>query len=170
MPSLHIIYASTSGHTEYVVDELMAYLGQRVTDITMEKQRAELATRADLLRGDVLIFGSGTWNFQGVEGQLNMYMHQLLFERAEGIDLTGKLITFISLGDDRYYQTTRCTEKFMWFLKRSRAKMLLIPLIIVNEPFGQEERIQRWGEKLIAGMQHANFLSAPSVVSNSPQP
>lgn len=166
MPSLHIIYASTSGHTEYVVDELMAYLGRRVADITIERQRAELAKREDLLRGDVLILGSGTWNFQGVEGQLNMYMHQLLFKRAKDIDLTGKLIAFISLGDDRYYYTTRCTEKFMWFLKNSHAKMLLIPLIVVNEPYGQEERVQKWGEKLLIAMQNAKLLEIPSPSSS----
>ncbi len=161
-PSLHIIYASTSGHTEYVVDELMAYLGRQVADITIERQRAELAKAEDLLRGDVLILGSGTWNFQGAEGQLNMYMHQLLFERAAGVDLTGKLVTLISLGDDRYYYTTRCTEHFMRFLKLSHAKMFLIPLIVVNEPYGQEERIQRWGEKLIAAMRNAKLLPIPS--------
>lgn len=149
MPSIQIIYASTSGHTEYVVDTLIDYLKERAPQIEIERQRVELTKPEDLLRGDLVILGSGTWNFGGIEGQLNEYMHRFLFERAEGIDLTGKQIAFISLGDDRYYYTTRCTEKFMWFLKSSRAKMALIPLIVVNEPYGQEERITRWGDKLI---------------------
>lgn len=161
-PSLHIIYASTSGHTEYVVDELLSFLEQKGIDLTIERQRAELAKREDLLRGDVLILGSGTWNYGGVEGQLNMYMHQLLLDKAKDIDLSGKLMTFISLGDDRYRYTTRCTERFMHFLKSSRAKLLLIPLIIVNEPYGQEERIQKWGEKLLLAMQNAKLLEIPS--------
>jgi flavodoxin len=76
-------------------------------------------------------------------------MHRLLFERAKSIDLTGKHIAFISLGDDRYYFTTRCTERFMKFLKEAKGKMFLIPLIIVNEPYGQEERVAKWGEKLL---------------------
>lgn len=157
-PSLHIIYASTSGHTEYVVDELCSYFAEKAPDIQIERQRAELAKREDLLRGDVLILGSGTWNYGGVEGQLNMYMHHLLFDRAKDIDLAGKQIAFISLGDDRYRYTTRCTEGFMRFAKLSRAKPLLIPLIVVNEPYGQEERIQKWGEKLLQIVQKSNSM------------
>ncbi len=149
MPSVHIIYASTSGHTEHVVDTLIGFLKEKAPHIAAERQRAELATPEDLRRGDLVILGSGTWNFGGVEGQLNQHMHRLLFERAKDIDLAGKRIAFISLGDDRYYFTTRCTEKFMLFLKSSRAKMALIPLIVLNEPYGQEERIRKWGEKLI---------------------
>lgn len=149
MPSIHIMYASTSGHTEYVVDTLINFLKERAPEIEAERQRAELAQPEDLLRGDLVILGSGTWNFGGVEGQLNEHMHRFLFERSRGIDLTGKRLAFISLGDDRYHYTTRCTEKFMRFLRESHAKPGLIPLIVVNEPYGQEERIMKWGEKLI---------------------
>lgn len=163
MPSIHIIYASTSGHTEYVVDTLIKFLKEKAPQITVERQRVELAKPEDLMCGDLVILGSGTWNFQGVEGQLNEYMHRYLFERAKDIDLTGKQVAFISLGDDRYYYTTRCTEKFMWFLKASHAKMALIPLIVVNEPYGQEERIMRWGEKIIK-----LFEQVPSVCPPSP--
>jgi flavodoxin len=146
-----------------VVDTLIDFLKEKAPDIEVERQRVELAKPEDLLRGDLVILGSGTWNFGGVEGQLNEYMHRYLFERAKDSDLTGKQIAFISLGDDRYYYTTRCTEKFMWFLKASHAKMALIPLIVVNEPYGQEERIMRWGEKLIK-----LFEQVPSVSPSPP--
>ncbi len=149
MPSIHIIYASTSGHTEYVVDTLIKFLKEKAPQIDVECQRVELAKPEDLLRGDLVILGSGTWNYQGVEGQLNMYMHQFLFDKADGIDLTGKQLAIISLGDDRYYFTTRCTERFMRFIMGSKAKNALMPLIVVNEPYGQEERVLKWGEKLI---------------------
>lgn len=162
LPLLHIMYASTSGHTEYVVDELASYLRQKAPELTVELQRAELSEAEDLLRGDLLILGSGTWNYRGIEGQLNMHMHQLLCDRAKEIDLKGKHIAFISLGDERYYYTTRCVEHFMQFLKRSGAKMLLIPLIIVNEPYGQEDRIQKWGEKLLLSMKNAKLLDLQS--------
>lgn len=149
LSSINILYASTSGNTEYVVDTLTDLLKKSAPTVDVERQLVESAKPEDLLRGDLVILASGTWNFGGVEGQLNERMHRYLFERARGIDLTGKQIAFISLGDDRYYYTTRCTEKFMRFLKESHAKMALIPLIIVNEPYGQEERVMRWGEKLI---------------------
>lgn len=164
MPSIHIIYASTSGHTEYVVDTLIDYLKEKAPQIEVERQRVELTKPEDLLRGDLVILGSGTWNFGGIEGQLNEYMHRFLFERAKDIDLTGRKIAFISLGDDRYYYTTRCTEKFMWFLKASHAKAGLMPLIVVNEPYGQEERVMKWGDKLIK-----LFEPETSVTSSPPQ-
>lgn len=162
MPSIHIIYASTSGHTEYVVDTLIEFLKEKAPQIDIERQRVELAKPEDLLRGDLVILGSGTWNYQGIEGQLNMYMHQFLFEKAQGIDLSGKQLALISLGDDRYYYTTRCTERFMRFLKEAHTKSAFMPLIVVNEPYGQEEKIIKWGEKLI------KFFEQPAPVTPSP--
>lgn len=154
MRSLHIIYASTSGHTEYVVDTLTESLISQAPSITVERQRAELTDPKDLLRGDVLILGSGTWNAGGTEGQLNMHMHALLHDRAKDLDLQGKPITFISLGDERYYFRTRCTEHFLRFQREHNGILFIPPLVLVNEPYGQEERIRQWTDKLLDRMQH----------------
>lgn len=148
MPAIRIIYSSTSGHTEYVVNTLATFMQEIAPHLRISLMRVEHATKDDLKDCDLLILGSGTWNYGGVEGQLNETMHRFLFERAEGISLLGRKMAFISLGDDRYYHTTRCTEKFMRFLKASGATMALTPLIIVNEPYGQEEKIKKWSEKL----------------------
>lgn len=152
--TLHIIYASTSGNTEYVVDELIGHVRRTMPEVEIEHQRAELAQPKDLLRGDVLILGSGTWNTGGTEGQLNMYMHALLKDRAKDLDLQGKPITFISLGDDRYYFRTRCTEHFLRFQREHNGQLFVPPLVMVNEPYGQEEKIYRWTEKLLDHMLH----------------
>lgn len=154
LSSLHIIYASTSGNTEYVVDELIDYIKKQMPKLSVECQRAELAHPTDLLRGDVIILGSGTWNMDGVEGQLNMYMHALLHDRAKDLDLQGKPITFIGLGDDRYYFRTRCTERFLRFQREHNGTLFIPPLVMVNEPYGQEERIHQWTEKLLNHMTH----------------
>lgn len=148
MLSLHIIYASTSGHTEHVVDVLLAFLIELAPDVRVEKQRAESAAAEDLRRGDLLILASGTWNFGGSEGHLNEHMRRLLFEKAGKIALGGRPVALISLGDDRYRFTTRCTERFMQFIKESGARLIHQPLTIVNEPYGQEERIRKWAAKL----------------------
>ena len=147
--TLHIIYASTSGNTEYVVDELIDYIRRTMPEIKIERQRAELAHPKDLLRGDVLILGSGTWNTGGSEGQLSMYMDALLRDRAKDLDLQGRFITFISLGDDRYYFRTRCTEHFLRFQREHNGTLFVPPLVMVNEPYGQEDKIHRWAEKLL---------------------
>ncbi len=155
MPTLHIIYASTSGNTEYVVETLGAFLQSGAPALRVTTQRAELADAKDLRRGDGLLLCSGTWNTGGKEGQLQMYMHRLLMERAADIDLAGKPVSFISLGDSRYYFTTRCTEHFLRFQRNAGAKLLLPPLILVNEPYGQEAKIAKWSAAL------AKALSVP---------
>ena len=60
MPSLRIIYASTSGHTEYVATELARFLGQRLPGLTVALTRVESATPDDLTSSDVLLLASGT--------------------------------------------------------------------------------------------------------------
>jgi len=150
--SLRFIEASTSGNTEYVVDQVVATLTERMPGLAIERQRAELTHPEDLLRGDLVILGCGTWNTGGTEGQLNVHMDALLRERANGLDLRGRPMTFISLGDDRYYFRTRCTEHFLRFQREHNGTLFAPPLVIVNEPYGQEERIRHWAEVLLKRM------------------
>ncbi len=153
MPSIHIITASTSGNTDYVADVLTEALHKHAPAISMMRQRAVVAKPEDLLRGNVLILGSGTWNTGGMEGQLNMYMDDLLFRRAANVDLKGKPVTFLSLGDERYFYPTRCTEHFVRWMKAAHGTLLLPPLVLVNEPYEQEERVRKWAEKLLVKLQ-----------------
>lgn len=150
---LHIIYATTSGHTEYVVDELVAFLKEKAPDLEVEVQRAEQAQPEDLQRGDVLLLGCGTWNIGGIEGQLDPHMHEFLLKRSKEADLGGKPVAAIALGDDRYKYTIRATEHLMQFILNHNGKGACPPLAIVNEPYGQEEKIRAWGDKLLSAMQ-----------------
>ena len=146
MTSLQIIYASTSGHTEYVVGVLTEALKKEKLQIANCK--AEAAKPEDLLKGDVLILGCGTWNTDGPEGQLNPHMKDLLVGRAKDIDLAGKPVAIIALGDDRYYYTCRAGEHMRRFVLDHGGKILGDALLVVNEPYGQEERVQKWAEAL----------------------
>ncbi len=138
-------------------------IATKSSEVAVEQQRAELATPEDLLRGDIVILGSGTWNTGGIEGQLNMHMHALLRDRAKDLDLQKKPITFISLGDDRYYFRTRCTEHFLRFQREHNGTLFIPPLIIVNEPYGQEARIHQWADKLLTAMLSLVPTSSPSI-------
>ena len=149
MSSLHTIVASTSGNTEYVVDTLHAYLKGKKGDLEISTQRAEEAEAEDLNKGDVLLLASSTWNHDAVEGYLNMHMREFLEKRCGDIDLKDRKVALVILGDDRYYYTGRGTERFMQFLMARGTKPLLMPLIIINEPFGQEEQVKKWGDKLL---------------------
>ena len=148
MARLTFIEASTSGHTSFVIDEMLQFLKTEHPEITTRKVRAETAGIQDLSSSDALVFGSGTWNTGGTEGQLNPFMHELLFTTLQGIECK-KPMAFISLGDDRYYFTTRCTEHFLRFQRQAGGTSLLMPLVIVNEPYDQTEKIRVWAKKLL---------------------
>ncbi len=152
MTKLHFLYASTSGHTEHVVDALCQYLAEHAPEVALERQRAELAQPEDLLRGDVVILASGTWNAGGVEGHCNMHMHALLEERAKDLDLRGKKMSCISLGDERYYFRARCTEHLLRYIREHHGTLCAPPFVLVNDPYGQEEKIRAWGAKLLEKM------------------
>lgn len=151
MPSLtlRIIVASTSGHTDYVVDKLMEYLHAQMT-LDIVKQRAELANANDLLKGDVLILAASTWNTGGPEGQLNPHMHYLLHDRAAAVDLKGKRVAVIGLGDDRYFFRVNAKHLMEEYVTSHGGILLEPSLAIVNEPYGQEKKIASWAKQFLA--------------------
>src|ERR1700704_5918678 len=95
---LHIVFASTSGHTEYVVDALIDSLKSIIPAWEIEETKAEKTQPQDLLSGDVLLLASATWNTGGTEGQLNPHMCALLHDKAKTLDLGGKPCACIGLG------------------------------------------------------------------------
>ena len=149
MPSLHIIYASTSGNTEYVVDALRKYLSEKHSSLEISAQLAERAQTHDLTKSDLLLLASGTWNTGGREGQMNPHMVEFLWNRTKDADLKGKECAVIGLGDDRYKYTVRATEHMAHFIKEHGGHALIPPLVIVNDPYGQEGKIAKWGEELL---------------------
>ena len=148
MPSLQIIYASTSGHTEYVVQKIADELRRTNSGIVVHTQRAENATAEDLQRGDALLLGSGTWNTGGIEGQLNPHMHEFLHDRANHADLKKKNVFIVSLGDDRYRYTTRAGGHLRTFAVAHGGIVIEPILTIVNEPYDKEAVIVAWTKRL----------------------
>lgn len=152
MRSLHIIYCSSSGNTEYVIGTIMRALtaSSDADDLVIETQRAERASAKDLQRGDVLLLACSTWKDKGIEGHLHPNMNALLAGRAKDIDLRGKYVACISLGDDRFYHTTDCVDRFRWFIQRHHGQEFLPPLLVQGDPYDQEDRIARWSDKLLS--------------------
>lgn len=148
VPSIQIIYASTSGHTEYVIQKLSEFLQQAKCEV--QSAKAEQAKPEDLLVGDLLILASGTWNTGGVEGQMNPHMHDFLLSHAKDVELKGKKVMLIALGDHRYFYTCRAGEHMRKFVMTHGGQVIEPSLLIVNEPYGQEEKIQKWVPKVLA--------------------
>ena len=140
--SLQIVYASTSGHTEYVIGRIAAAIPGAVVT------RVERATPETLLAGDVLLLASGSWNTGGIEGQMNPYMDFFLKRAAKDVDLSGKKVAIVALGDERYRYTANAGNLLEEYVKTHGGVVLGERLVIVNEPYGQEPAIDAWAKKI----------------------
>ena len=147
--SLHIVFASTSGHTEYVVDALIDSLKSLAPGWEIDETMAEKTQPQDLLRGDVLVLASATWNTGSIEGQLNPHMWMLLHDKAKNLDLAGKLCACIGLGDHRYFYMARAADHLEHYVETHHGRLILPTLKIVNEPYGHEETVRVWGKQLV---------------------
>ena len=146
---LHIVFASTSGHTEYVVDALIGFLKSNAPGWEIEETMAEKTQPQDLLSGDVLLLASATWNTGGTEGQLNPHMSVLLHDKAKTLDLAGKPCACIGLGDHRYFYTARAADHLQHYVETHHGRLIVPTLRIINEPYGQEEAVRVWGKQLV---------------------
>jgi flavodoxin I len=147
--SLHIVFASTSGHTQYVVEALIDSLKSTSPDWEIKETMAEKARPQDLLNGDVLLLASATWNTGGIEGQLNPHMWALLQDKAKALDLVGKPCACIGLGDHRYFYTARAADHLQHYVEAHHGWLMLPTLKIIDEPYGQEEAVRIWGKQLV---------------------
>jgi flavodoxin I len=146
---LHIVFASTSGHTEYVVNALIESLNSAAPGWTIEETMAERAQPQDLLKGDILLLASSTWNTGSSEGQLNPHMWVLLQDKAKNLELAGKQCACIGLGDRRYFYTARAAEHLQQYVKAHHGRLIIPALRIIDEPYGQEEAVRIWSRQLV---------------------
>jgi flavodoxin I len=154
---LHIVFASTSGHTEYVVDALIDSLKSITPGWEIEETMAEKAQPQDLLSGDVLLLASATWNTGGIEGQLNPHMSVLLHDKAKTLDLAGKQCACIGLGDHRYFYTARAADHLQQYVKAHHGRLIVPTLKIIDEPYGQEEAVRVWGKQFVNASKSADW-------------
>jgi flavodoxin I len=148
LPLLTIVFASTSGHTQYVVDALIQSLAPLSEGWRIASTRAEKAQPGDLRNADLLVLASGTWNTGGSEGQLNPHMSILLQDKASNLDLAGGPCACIGLGDDRYFYTARAVDLLEDYVKTHHGRLIVASLKVVNEPYGQEQQIRNWANHL----------------------
>ena len=154
--SLHIVFASTSGHTEYVVEALIDSLRSIAPGWEIEETMAEKAQPQDLLNGDVLLLASATWNTGGIEGQLNPHMSVLLQDKAKTLDLAGKPCACIGLGDHRYFYTARAADHLEHYVEAHHGRLIVPTLKIIDEPYGQESAVRVWGKQLVDASKSAD--------------
>jgi flavodoxin len=123
-------------------------LEQLAPDRQIVATMAEKTQPDDLLTGNVLVLACATWNTGGSEGQLNPHMRALQ-EKAPLLDLGGKPCACIGLGDDRYFYTARAVDLLQDYVTGHNGRLLLPSLRIVNEPYGQEQKVRGWARQLV---------------------
>ena len=80
---------------------------------------------------------------------MNPHMWVLLQSKAKNLDLACKPCACIGLGDARYLYTARAADLLERYVKTHRGRLILPTLKIINEPYGQEEKVKVWGSQLV---------------------
>lgn len=141
---LPIIYASTSGNVERVVEEVAAVLSRE--GVVTELHRAE-QTGPDIFQTNSrFILATSTW----AHGELNPFFVKL-YENMKSLDFHDTSAAFIGLGDRRYEPVLFCEG--MEILRRCwverGGQVLGDPLKIQGEPYGVLKTVvEPWTLKL----------------------
>ena len=96
-----VIYASTSGNVEMVVDYVADIL--REAGMNVNLHRAEATDDSILLDNDLFILATSTWG----HGILNPFFDDMLINIKDN-NMSGKRAAFIGLGDARYDEAHFC--------------------------------------------------------------
>ena len=145
LPAIHIVYASTSGNVEAVMEKVAATLQEYHYPVTLH--RAE-QTKVDVFNlTDIFILATSTWE----HGEINPFWNRLLKE-MEAVDLSGKNAGFVGLGDKRYEPVLFCNGMEILrheFITRGGGE-IFEPLKINGEPYNLLDTVvKEWAYNFI---------------------
>jgi flavodoxin len=138
---IHVIYASTGGNTEHVMEQVAKHWQAQGVDVILH--RAEQTSLSVITDNKYFLLSTSTWD----HGTINPFFNKLLAEMKQ-TDLTGKVSSFIGLGDRRYEQYYFCTGmtllKEIW--EKQNGAAIGIALTIGREPFEEiiETIVEKW--------------------------
>ena len=142
---MQIVYASTSGNVEFVVETVADLLVEAGISCTLH--RAE-QTSIDVIKNNgTFILATSTWE----HGEINPFFDKLLAE-MKTTDMTGKRAAFIGLGDMRYEPVlfNQGIKLLKSLYLEKGGKDISDLLLIDGEPYNQiDDRIRPWTAKLI---------------------
>ena len=149
---IHIIYASTGGNTQHVVEQVSLYW-QELGFVTV-LHRAEQTPISVVTNNSLFLFATSTWE----HGIVNPFFKALLTEMQKA-NFVGKVASFIGLGDRRYEHHYFCTG--MYTIKETWEKnggaAVGTALTIGREPFEDsiEIMVKKWADDT-AGLYQVN--------------
>ncbi|OGD95864.1 hypothetical protein A3F02_01880 [Candidatus Curtissbacteria bacterium RIFCSPHIGHO2_12_FULL_38_9b] len=133
---INLIYASTSGNVEIVMESIAKVLSTKGFRTFLF--RAERTPIEAVKNNDNFIFGTSTWQ----HGQLNPFFLKL-YEQLNLLDCHHKKAAFAGLGDRRYEPVLFCEgiEKIRKLWLKKGGKEIGSVLRIEGEPYNQLDSI-----------------------------
>ncbi len=144
--NIHIIYASTGGNTEHVMEQVQNYWQE--AGVQVELHRAEKTPLSVITENSFFLFSTSTWD----HGTINPFFDKLLLEMKNS-DFLGKTAAFIGLGDRRYEKHYFCSGMLLlreiW--EQNKGTSIGVPLTIGREPFEDiiEKMVRDWAEQTL---------------------
>lgn len=102
MKNVELIYASTSGNTELVMEYIKSFF-ESEENIKLNMHRAELTDIELIQKNKFFIFGTSTWE----HGVLNPFFNKL-YDGILKNDMTGKFAGFVGCGSVDYESVLFC--------------------------------------------------------------
>lgn len=144
MPNVMIIYGSSGGNTELVCQKVAETLEASGIEVTMK--RVEKSTPSDIGK-NLTILAAPTYEHGVILEHWQPFLREL-----KKVDLTGKPITVIGLGeiqyDDHYHIESANTLSNA--IKASKGTLFCHPLRVSGAVLPQlETRVKKWSEELL---------------------
>ena len=141
---INLVYASTSGNVEVVIETVAKVLGQSGFEIMLS--RAEKTLIETIKKNKYFVFGTSTWE----HGQLNPFF-QALYEAMQTENFQNKEAAFVGCGDRRYEPVLFCEgiEQVQRLWLKKGGKVVGTILKIQGEPYAiLDSLVVPWASKL----------------------
>jgi len=147
-----VVYASETGNTESVAEEVVKGLKQGGLDVTLKN--VEESSLGELSEYDLVLLASSSW------GEDEKELHESMvdfYEELEGIDLSGKSAAAFGCGDSEYMYFCGAVDLMEERLEERGAKLLhnLGDGFRVDGDLDQEvsESAETWGKNMAENFQ-----------------
>lgn len=137
-----IVYASRRGTTRKIADIIVKIL--EANGLSVDIRKASLSQASDLLKYDVLLLGSSTWE----DGDLHEDMDQIERDLRD-LDLKGKFAAAFGTGNSRFRYFCEAVDILETRLKHSGAKLLIPSLKSDIMEKKLQEEAEKWGQDLL---------------------
>lgn len=150
---VHIIYASTGGNTEHVMEQVAEVWQEQGVQVVLH--RAEQTPFSVVAENQFFLFSTSTWD----HGTINPFFKRL-FDEMKSADFSGKVASFIGLGDRRYEHHYFCSGmtqlKDLW--EKNNGVSIGVALTIGREPFEDaiEVMVNKWANETLPIYSQAN--------------